>query len=178
MAQVTLSHEANSEDIRALMVHWGTARDVFKKPNVEPDDVGLATTKMKISLKHFLEDMYSVANYASVLRLFPADAAEHNILEEELRNVYPDFDDSAWFASRLKGRGALRNIATHRRLPTVVWATTVEGVKEFVSQEMNDDKQNRALSVRSTGTFEGMVKGLLKEGFINAEVAAAWMRHR
>ena len=89
------------------------AREVFNTPNADVGEVVLATAK--ISLKHFLEDMYSVANYAAVLRRFPVG---DNILEVDLKKVYPDFDDSAWFASRLAGRGALRNIATHRRLPT------------------------------------------------------------
>ena len=160
------------EDIRALMFHWGTARDVFNTPDADIGDVGLATTK--ISLKHFLEDMYSVANYAAVLRLFPVGATEHNIVEVDLLRVYPGFGDSAWFASRLAGRGALRNVATHRCLPTVVLANTVEGI-HFMSQEMNDDDDDTrslTLSARTNGTYEGMVRGLLKEGIIHADFAA------
>ena len=92
-----------------------------------------------------------------------------------MRKVYPDFDDSAWFASRLKGRGTLRNVATHRHLPTVVLDTTVEGIRDFMSHEMNDDDDDPrclALSTRTNGMFEGMVHGLLKEGIIHDDFAA------
>ena len=152
MAQVRLDRAVLEASINDVLAHW-----VPKLANFQWDQNPNQVTETKIMLKHFLEDMYSVANYAELRNLIANGNGFLDIGTNVLCRVYPRFDDDAWYRTRLtntNGRTALRNIGAHRQLPNVIVAENT-----YVSADMNDDgRQNIALDVRTTGTFMGIVR--------------------
>lgn len=148
------------ESINHLIQYW--------KRNI---DSAFATqldiVEVRISLKHFLEDMYSVANYVAILRKFPENADVCVLPMSTIRNIYPNFREEPWissnfYAPRLRGSNALRNIGAHRSLPEIVVDETNEGHMDFVSVELNDDERNASVFTRTQGTFQGIVGGLVR----------------
>jgi hypothetical protein len=149
-----LNREGLQRDIDILLDSWGS-KDLKRTLLLERfgDTRGEAQLNaVRVDLKHFLEDMRSVLNYKRLMERIPADKGSAVLTAKD-----PDYE---WFMKRLEGRGALRNIVTHDRLPAVEWTNNGETTesKGFVCDELIvEGGPRRALFVQVHGTFEGVL---------------------
>ena len=113
-SDVIISKGIINRDIKAILRHWRTHKRAFAPPLPSERVIDSDIYEVQVALKHFLEDVYSVLNYAAIGKLV-SDTEENTRLKfSEIRKVFPMVDVD-WANYNI----VMRNIASHRQLPSV-----------------------------------------------------------
>ena len=146
-------------DIKTVLKYWRYELALAFVPEL-PLEAPLNYGPIQVKLKHFMDDMYSVMNYAEIVKLIPGNEEELHTSIKRVKSVYPDFDSDEWLYERVLLR---RNVSTHRHLLRIV----VKG-NDFVSPDVKSDMSLELATiaiwmnvVRVLSAFETSIRDVL-----------------
>lgn len=161
------------DSILLLLAYWSAhAAHVFFDASIrmttgEPQLAHIQD--VRVGFKHFLEDMRSIMEFASVVRKVEELLETHmpyggNQVANAVSAAMLNTDTAEFAALRLVGDGAIRNLVAHHYVP-IVSIQMLNGVPEFVCDALEAEGPVRPLSVRVRGTLDAVIAAI-KDGNI------------